>query len=103
MADNASRSQDQSEYQRQYDDLNSRYESVKSRIAELESERQSRLIRKKSILQFIDVIRQRKSLLEGFDEPLWRSTVESVTVHSHEDIRVKFRDGREILVSTKRG
>jgi DNA invertase Pin-like site-specific DNA recombinase len=103
VADNANRSQDQAGYQRQYDDLNSRYESVKSRLAELESERQSRLIRKKNILQFIDIIRQRESLLEGFDEPLWRATVESVTVHSHEDIRVKFRDGREITVNTKRG
>jgi hypothetical protein len=102
VADNASRFQDQDEYAKRYADLNSRYELVKKRLDEITAEKQSCLARKAKILRFIDTLRQRDALLAGFDENLWRSTVDSMTVHSLTDIRVKFRDGREIKVSTKR-
>jgi len=90
------------EYQQRYTGLNSRYESVKKQLDDIAAERQLRVAQKGNILQFIEAVRQRDSLLTGFDEGLWRSAVESVMVHSLEDIRVKMRDGREIVVSTKR-
>ena len=102
VAENARHCQTQSEYQKRYADLNSRYESVKKRLAELDSERQSRLSRKGKVMQFIETLRQRESLLESFDETLWRDTVESITVYSLENVRVKFRDDREIEVIVKR-
>jgi hypothetical protein len=43
-------------------------------------------------------VRQREALLEGFDEALWRSTVEEIAVRAGDDIRVRFRDGREVRV-----
>ena len=101
VAENARHCQDQAEYQKRYADLNSRYESVKERLVELDSERQSRLARKGKVLQFIETLRGRESLLECFDETLWRATVESVTVYSLDCLRVKFRDGREVEVCVK--
>jgi len=41
---------------------------------------------------------QREALLEGFDEALWRSAVEVVTVYAAGNIGVVFRDGREVRV-----
>jgi len=101
VADNASRCQDQAAYRRQYEDLNSRYDAVKKRLDEVTAEKQSRMARKEEILWFIDTVRQRDTLLTGFDENLWRSVVDSVTVHSLTDIRVRFRDGRETKISIK--
>jgi len=48
--------------------------------------------------QFLETVRQWDALLEDFDEALWRATVEFVTVHAANDIRVSFRDGREVSV-----
>jgi len=101
VADNANRCQDQVEYQRRYADLNARYDAVKKRLDDVTAERQSRASQKEEILRFIDTVRQRDALLTGFDENLWRATVDSVTVHSLTDIRVKFRDGREIKINIK--
>ena len=102
VADNARRFQAQSEYQRQFDDLNARYETVKSRLAEAAAERQSRMARREKIQRFIEAVRSRDALLERFDEDLWRATVECVKVQTRSDIRVQFRDGREIRVDISR-
>lgn len=98
VSDNARQFQNQQEYQRKYDDLNSRYEKVKSRLAEVAAERQSRMARREQIQRFIDALRSRGTLLCEFDESLWRATVENVKVQTLADIRVQFRDGREIKV-----
>ena len=90
--------QEQREYQRQYDDLNTRYEKIKARLAEVTTEQQLRMARREQIQRFMETVRGRGALLEGFDEGLWRATVECVKVRSHADICVQFRDGREILV-----
>ena len=94
--ENAHRSQVQNEYQQQYEDLSASYEKVKSRLVEVTAEKQSRMARWEQLQRFIDTVRGRDALLCEFDEGLWRATVENITVHSLKDIRLKFRDGREI-------
>jgi DNA invertase Pin-like site-specific DNA recombinase len=99
IAENARHFQDQGEYQARYDELKRRYDTVKSRAAAVAEERQSRMAKRENIQRFLDAVRQREALLTGFDENLWRNTVDSMAVHSIADIRVKFRDGREIKVN----
>ena len=102
VADNARRLQDQTEYQRQYDDLNSRYEKVKSRLDEIAAERQSRMARREQIRQFTDTVRDRDSLLTDFDEGLFRATVECIKVYTADNIQIQVRDGREIRINIRK-
>jgi len=101
IADNARRAQDQQDYQARYEALHSRYKSVQAQLGDIAAERQRRMAKQESVRQFIETLRQRDALLNGFDEKLFRATMEQITVYSLEDIRVKFRDGREISVSTE--
>jgi len=43
--------------------------------------------------QFIATLRQQDGLVREFDENLWGSLVEVVTVYSEKDVRITFRDG----------
>ena len=101
VAENARYWQDQAEYQGRYDELAIRYESVKTRLGEIAVERKNRQVRREKILSFIQILRERESLLKSFDEDLWRAMVEQVTVYSEKDVAVKFRDGREIHVDVR--
>lgn len=46
---------------------------------------------------FIKKLRDQESIQE-FDERLWGSLVDFITVYSKDDIRVTFKDGTEIKV-----
>jgi hypothetical protein len=101
VADNARRYQDQAEYRERYAELNRRYEVIKARQTEVESERRGRIAKQKNMRQFLETVCQREGLLEGFDEAVWRATMEEITVRAGDDIRVRFRDGREVRVSVR--
>jgi hypothetical protein len=45
---------------------------------------------------FISSLGAQDSPVTTFDERLWHSLVETVTVHSKDDIRFKFKDGTVI-------
>ncbi|WP_099204545.1 recombinase family protein [Scatolibacter rhodanostii] len=100
--DNARQLQDQQEYMEHYSELSSRYEEVKNQLSECEDKKQLRLVRRDKVLQFMDTLRTREKLLIEFDEVLFRATVEKITVFSLNDVRVMFRDGREIQAEVPR-
>ncbi|MDD4688311.1 MAG: recombinase family protein [Eubacteriales bacterium] len=99
--DNARTLRDQAEYTRQYTELTGRYNSFKERLATLEHERQCQQTKRHGMMKFIQAVRERKNLLECFDEPLFRATVESITIHAKNDVAVKFRDGQKIHVDSR--
>lgn len=47
---------------------------------------------------FLDGLQKQKKLVTEFDEDLWYSLIEYVTVFEKEDIRFTFKDGTEIKV-----
>ena len=52
---------------------------------------------KAEILQgFIKRLQKQERLIDEFDKSLWSSLVDFITVYNKEDIRVTFKDGREI-------
>ena len=101
--ENARRAQDQADYNSRYESLHSRYETVQARIGEIAAERQRRMAKRENIRLFIETLRTREALLVDFDEPLFRATVDQITLHTLEDIRMRFRDGREVAVAVKAG
>ena len=95
---NANHVQSQAEYKEHYSDLVSQYEDLKVRLAGLEADRQSRVLRRQKILHFLESLRQMYGLLQEFDEGIFRAMTERMTVYSKKDISVTFKDGNEVHI-----
>lgn len=97
VGENARIALDQDEYTERYNGLVERYEKAKAKFDEVTQDIADRESRKKLMEQFIRAIGEQESIT-NFDERLWASLVDFVTVYSEKDIRVTFKDGTEIQV-----
>ena len=75
----------------------SRYEAVKAQFDEVTQAVADKADRKKLLEQFLHTVEGQAPVTE-FDERLWSSLVDFVTVYSEKGIRVTFKDGTEIQV-----
>ena len=96
VRENASLPLDQEEYQKRYDGLCARFESVKSRLEAVPAQIADRTGRRETVEQFLSDLMKQGRLVTEFDPALWHTMVDVVTVHSREDMRFRFRDGTEI-------
>ena len=85
----------QDEYTERYNGLVSRYEMVRAQYDEVTQAFADKAHRKKLLEQFLHTVETQKPIA-GFDERLWSSLVNFVTVYSEKDICVTFKDGTEI-------
>ena len=92
IMENARVALDQTEYRKKYDSLSERYDTAKARYEELEQQIEEKSQRMQMMQTFIDSVSKMNPLTE-FDETLWGILLESMTVCTKDDIRVKFRDG----------
>ena len=92
IMENARVALDQTEYRKKYDSLSERYETAKARYEALERQIEEMHQRVQMMENFINSISKMNPLTE-FDETLWGALLESITIYSTEDIRIKFRDG----------
>lgn len=100
--DNAHNALDQQVYQQRYNDLCQRYEKAQGRLGEVESRRLERTAKRVKIKLFMEQLNARDMLVEVFDEELWYSTVDFVTVYVDKRLVFTFRDGRQVeLPNTK--
>ena len=97
VAENARTALDQDEYSERYNGLVSRYEAVKAQFDEVTQAVADKADRKKLLEQFLHTVEGQAPVTE-FDERLWSSLVDFVTVYSEKGIRVTFKDGTEIQV-----
>lgn len=97
IVENARVAQNQDDYDRNYNELVSRYEAAKKQYDKVCEAIQYRKVRSRQIDNFIKELREQK-LIEKFDERLWGSLVDFITVYSKDDIWVTFKDGTEIKV-----
>ena len=95
VAENARTALDQDEYSERYNGLVSRYEAVKAQLDEVTQAIADKNDRKKLLEQFLRMVETQEPVTE-FDERLWSSLVDFVTVYREKDIRVTFKDGTEI-------
>ena len=96
IAENARVPLEQGDYIRRYDALANKYDALKSEHDQLEAAIADKVSRRESMNQFIATLRQQDGLVREFDENLWGSLVEVVTVYSEKDVRFTFRDGTVI-------
>ena len=98
IEDNAQKAMDQGEYERKYSGYCERYETARKRLAEIGELRLERNAKRTKIAMFLEKLESSAELVTEFDEELWYSTVDFVTVY--EDMRMvfTFRDGNMVEI-----
>lgn len=66
---NAHMTQNQVEYNREYESLTARYENAKSRLDKVEAEIHDKHSRRKSIEHYLEIITERKEAVTEYDDP----------------------------------
>lgn len=97
VAENARIVQSQDEYQKRYNALVERYDAVKARYDEVVSAITAKEAQSERLADFIRILKSQEGAISKFDERLWSSMVDFITVGRKKEIFVTFRDGTEIL------
>ena len=95
IKENARIAQDQTAYEERYQSLVERYESAKKRYDEIVEQISDRTIRGEQVSIFLEKLRE-QDLIDTFDDDLWLSMVDFITVHDKSKVTVTFKDGSEI-------
>ena len=98
IAENARVAQDQAEYMARYDECTSRFEADKAEYDRVTSEIAKRGIRRREIDRFIKETAEMPDVITEFDEALWGSLVDHVTVHEDGVMVFTLTGGSEIKV-----
>ena len=98
VMENAETAQDQEDYGKRYDGYVVKYDKLKKQYADAQAERQTRQHKAQILVGMIESLRSAESTDIGFDEKLWNTTVDHVTVNRDETLVFTMRDGREIRV-----
>ena len=96
IAENARVAQDQDDYNTRYDALAAKFEATKAQREQVAAGIRSRSIRRREFQRFISALENMPEQIDDFDEALWGSLVESVTVYSKDDIRFTLPSGAEM-------
>ena len=94
--ENRHRALNQDEYEKRYQHFADKYESISKKISELESTKTMRTAKRQKILAAIQTLNENNTAITEFDESLFHSLVETITVKSDKELVFKFRDGSEI-------
>ena len=86
------------EYNQRRDTMLDEHDSIVNKINDIENNRREHAAKRESITRFLSEIEHSAGFLTEFDEELWRSVAESMTVYGESDFAVKFRDGSEVRV-----
>lgn len=76
-----------------------RYDAIKQRLDDIESEIQSRQIKRAKIEAFLAELKFQGDIITEFDEKLWQRTAERIIVYRESEVVVEFKDGTQIKVS----
>ncbi len=95
IAENSQMAQNQEEYAARYNGFVERYEKAKTRVEELRSIKTARQAQADAIGAFMFEVQELDTLSE-FDEKLWLTVIDTVTVHADGRMIFKFQGGTEI-------
>ena len=98
IAQNARVAQDQTEYNLRYDALVSRFDKTKARYEQVAAEIAMKGVRRREFGRFIKSVENLPEMINEFDEALWGSLAEKVTVYSKDKIVFTMTSGMEIEV-----
>ena len=101
IKENARIAQDQTEYEERYRSLVERYEKAKKRHDETIEQINDRTARGEQVSLFLRKLSGLDLIVE-FDDDLWLSMVDFITVHDKENVTVTFKDGSEIKLDRQK-
>lgn len=91
--ENARTKVNQNDYRIRYEGLINRFEAAKARFSEVTDQRKDKVVRFEMTESFITELRQQSNLISEFDERLWHTLLDYVTVFNENDVRFTFKDG----------
>ena len=94
--ENAHVALDQKAYQKKYDDLTARYESLKTRIEDLNEQINQTQSQRGSVEDFLAVFEKLPETLTAFSLDNFNALTDYITVNGEGDIDVTFRNGQTI-------
>ena len=97
VAANARVAQNQEEYEKHYNELVKRHDALMEQYNKVIADIAEKGRRKAVLANFVSALTTQKGIIDKFDEDLWCSLVDFVTVGRKKEIKVTFRDGTEIM------
>lgn len=98
VEENARKAMDQGEFNKRYTSLCERYEGARNRLVEIDDIRLERGAKRTKIALFLEELEKHEDLVTEFDEELWYTTVDFVTVYEDKRMVFTFRDGNEVEI-----
>ena len=97
IAMNATTAVNQEEYNKQFAEYEGRYNEIRQRITDLETEQARRIAKRGKLTEYLAALKE-QGLISRFNETLWYGTVEQVRVTANGNLRFIFKGGQEIKV-----
>lgn len=91
--ENARTKVDQEDYRKRYEGLVNRFETARARLTEVTELCKDKMVRREMTESFIAELRKQNELVSEFDERLWHTLLDYVTVYTEKDVRFTFKDG----------
>ena len=96
IEENARVAQNQDDFRARYEEMSTRFEAVKAELDKVSSQVRVAGIQKREIARYIKEVQKLPDIFTEFDEVLWASLVDHITVYSKDDIRFCLRSGQEM-------
>lgn len=95
IAENSQTAQNQEEYAARYNGFVERYEKAKARLEQLRTTKAAREAEAEAIGAFMFEMQELDTITE-FDEKLWLTIIDTVTVHADVRMTLKFQCGKTL-------
>lgn len=86
----------QEKYNKQYENFKNQYEKNAEKLNKLENTKLEWKVKKQQTLQFLEKIKNQDNLITDFDEQMWYSLVEKVTVNRDGSLKFELKNGQII-------
>ena len=97
IEENSTTAQDQTTYLERYNGLAERYETAKTKLEKLQAAKAQREAKAEDIGGFMFELAEHGESLTEFDDRLWLTVIDIVTVHRDGRLAFKFQTGHEML------
>ncbi|HEN4544006.1 TPA: recombinase family protein [Streptococcus agalactiae] len=98
VTDNAMKPQDQDVYQEKYRNWVCRYNSLLTNQESMEKQYLEKSKKNKDLQEFINILKRQVDLISGFDELLWYTTVQAITIDSEKRVSFSFKNDTVIVI-----
>lgn len=96
VSQNAKVAQNQSTYQKKYDELIDKYNELQKEHSEKQLALHERKIKLKELNSFIDILKQQEKLDVKYDEKLLNTLVDKLVIYQDKKVEVNFKNGQVI-------